>query len=194
MSETNGQNGSAQGDVELNDARPIDAESEEPVPATVPAEELKAWEERALAAEAKLRDFTDAFRQYKQEYDGIRARFERDREQKVRESVGRAFGRILDALDNLEIAVNYAGEGALADGLKLALKGVHDALAAEGLEKMSLVGETFDPQFAEAVGLVPVNDAALHGKVLAEMRAGYSFHGQVLRPAQVRVGSRQVDS
>ena len=59
------------------------------------------------------------------------------------------------------------------------------------LEKLSLVGDPFDPQYAEAVALVPVENPELHNVVLAEMRTGFSLNGVVLRPAQVRVGSHQ---
>jgi molecular chaperone GrpE len=160
----------------------------------VTSEELQQWQERALAAEAKLRDFAQAFTTYRQEHDAIRMRIERDREQRIRESLARSFTRILEALDNLEAALEYAQGNPLAQGLQLSLKGIHEALGAEGLERLSLVGDEFNPQFAAAVAAVPVTNPELHNKVLAEMRAGYVIGGLVVRPAQVRVGRLTPDA
>jgi molecular chaperone GrpE len=160
---------------------------------TIASEELRLWQERAEAAESKLREFTEGFRRYKDEHDAIRMRLERDRETRVREALARAFTRVLDAVDTLEMALAYAEGNPLAEGLKLSLKGIHEALASEGLERMSLIGETFDPACAEAVAAVPVEDPELHNRVLAETRPGYALGGVVIRPAQVRVGQRRAE-
>lgn len=188
-------------DVQVNDRRRFTEEgesrgevAEEAVDAPAVAispEEFRLWQQRAEAAEAKLREFAESFRRYKDEHDAIRMRLERDREQRVRESLGRSFLRILDAVDHLEMALQYSEGNPLADGLRLALKGIYEALVAEGMEKLSLVGSAFDPQYAEAVAMVPVDNPELHNIVLAEMRTGFALNGFVLRPAQVRVGSHQ---
>ncbi len=169
----------------------VDEPVEPAVAAAITPEELETWKQRASAAETKLREIAEIFRRYKDEHDAIRMRIERDRDLRVRESLGRSFMRILDAVDHLEMALQYADDNPLADGLRLALKGIYEALLAEGLEKLSLVGDPFDPQYAEAVALVPVENPELHNVVLAEMRTGFSLNGVVLRPAQVRVGSHQ---
>lgn len=169
----------------------VDEPAEPTVVATITPEELETWKQRATAAESKLHEIAELFRRYKDEHDAIRMRMERDRDLRVRESLGRSFLRILDAVDHLEMALQYADGNPLADGLRLALKGIYEALLAEGLEKLSLVGDPFDPQYAEAVALVPVENPELHNVVLAEMRTGFSLNGVVLRPAQVRVGNHQ---
>ena len=45
-----------------------------------------------------------------------------------------------------------------------------------------------DPNTAQAVGRIPVEDPNLEGIVIEECRTGYSMKDRLLRPAQVRVG------
>jgi len=65
-------------------------------------------------------------------------------------------------------------------------------LAKEGLERIDPSGEAFDPNAHEAVGQVPADDDAAPSAsgepVVAQvMRAGYRWHGTVVRPAMVLV-------
>jgi molecular chaperone GrpE len=57
-----------------------------------------------------------------------------------------------------------------------------------GIARLPAVGTPFDPQRHEAVELVAVDDAALDGQVVTEIRAGYQQGDRVLRPARVAVG------
>jgi molecular chaperone GrpE len=57
-----------------------------------------------------------------------------------------------------------------------------------GAERLSLVGQPFDPRLAEAVDLVPVGEADRDQIVVSEERPGYRIGDRVLRPARVRVG------
>jgi molecular chaperone GrpE len=154
----------------------------------IPLAQARMWEQRALEAEARLRDFADSVRKYKAEHDAIRARLERDKDARVREALGRSFTKILEVIDNFERALEFAPQGPLVDGLVLTLRQLLDVLAAEGLERVEMLGHPYDPELAEAVALEPVNDPEEHNRVTAELRPGYRFHGQILRPAQVRVG------
>jgi molecular chaperone GrpE len=50
------------------------------------------------------------------------------------------------------------------------------------------VDQPFDPNLEQAVGTIKVTDAGRDGIVIEEVQTGYRMHGQLLRPAQVRVG------
>ena len=74
-----------------------------------------------------------------------------------------------------------------------------DVLAKEGLERIDPSGEAFDPNAHEAVGHLPATrrrgrrrraDRGAGEPVVAQvMRAGYRWHGTVVRPAMVMVGA-----
>jgi molecular chaperone GrpE len=144
------------------------------------------WERRARDAEAKLGELADAFRRGRDELAAVRARLERDQEQRVRDAVGRTLEKVLAGLDSLDRALSHAPDGPLADGVRLAQKQLLDALAAEGLERIRTVGLPFDPNVAEAVAATPASDAPPQ-TVVEEFRPGYRMGDRILRPAQVRV-------
>ncbi len=166
------------------DAEPKTGAAAGPV---VPAEALRAMEERALAAEAKLREVAESFRAAQRDLENTRARLERDQEQRVRETLARAFGGVLGAIDHLELAMEHAEDGPLKAGVALTVRQLQDALAAEGLERLETLGRPFDPSISEAVAVVPTADPEQNDVVVEVYRPAYSLRGQVIRPAQVRV-------
>jgi len=170
-------------------AEPAPDETGEPAPVelVVPAGQYLAMEARALAAEAKLREVADSFRAAQQDLESARARLERDQALRVRESLARAFGGVLAALDHLDLAMEHADDGPLKAGLALSLRQLHDALSAEGLERVPTVGLPYDPSTAEAVAVVPTSDPGQDNRVVEEYRPAYALGGQVIRAAQVRV-------
>jgi molecular chaperone GrpE len=74
----------------------------------------------------------------------------------------------------------------VADGYALSLRRVERALTAAGLEPINCVGAAFDPETMEVVEAVPGDDRPA-GTVVAEVRRGYRWHGEVFRFAQVTV-------
>ncbi|RMG42954.1 MAG: nucleotide exchange factor GrpE [Acidobacteria bacterium] len=175
-------------DAEIEREQEAVEEAAGPEPA---AAALEAAEARARAAEERLAQFQEAFQRYREEQERIRERLERDRQARVDEAIGRVFARILEALDNLDRALEFAEEGPLKKGVLLVRQQILDAMRQEGLERIDVEGRPFDPRVAEAVGVEPVGEEERHDVVTEELRAGYRFKDQVLRPAQVRVGRRQ---
>jgi molecular chaperone GrpE len=156
---------------------------------TVPLAHLEEAEQRAVDAERGLAEFREAFQRYREEHDAIRARLERDLDARVRAAVGGAFEGLLGALDNLDLALEYADESPLARGMLMVREQIFDGLRAAGLESIDVLGKPFDPEVAEAVQLVEVDDESRAKIVLEQMRRGYRLGDQVLRPAQVKVGT-----
>ena len=56
---------------------------------------------------------------------------------------------------------------------------------------MDLLHQPFNPNEAEAVDVVPVEDAELDQKVVEVVQRGYRWETQLLRPAKVRIGQFQ---
>lgn len=184
-----------EGDEEAEAAETVFAEEEntgaeapaEPVE-VVPASIAREWERRALDAESKIRDITDAYRHHKAELDATRARLERDQDTRVTEALGRSLLRVLEAVDGLELALSHAEDGPLAQGVRLVQRKMLDALAAEGVLRVETIGLPFDPNVMEAIAMIPVTDPQQANTVVGESRAGYRFRDKMLRPPQVHVG------
>jgi molecular chaperone GrpE len=151
---------------------------------------LQSAEQRAQEAENRLSEYAAAYQRFKDEQEKALARLERDQDKKVRETLARTFAGILEALDNLERALEHAEDGPVVEGVRLVHRQLLDLLSREGLERLDVVGKPFDPEHSEAVLVTPVEKEEEKNVVLEELRPGYRFRDVILRPAQVRVGGR----
>ena len=70
------------------------------------------------------------------------------------------------------------------DGVHLIYRKLIALLESTGVKPIKTEGETFDPQFHEAVAHVEGEE----NKVISEVQRGYLLHDRVLRPAMVVVG------
>ena len=69
-------------------------------------------------------------------------------------------------------------------GIKATVDHFLSTLQAEGIEKVATENKDFDPGTMEVIQTMDGKE----GKVLQEVRAGYTLYGKLLRPAQVVVG------
>lgn len=152
-------------------------------------EELKA---RTEAAEQKLQE---KVRRLDQDNVAFRDRLSRRLEQQLQEEFANLLASLLEVVDNLERALQSCAAGSdpdsLRDGVTLTLNLLIQRLQAAGLSSPELLGETFDPNSAEAVGTVAVSDPDQDGRVLEVVQKAYYFRGSLLRPGRVRVGRRE---
>jgi len=176
-------------DSKTGDAAFEDAGPQTP---TVDPEELEALRIRADGAERKLREIQQTFVLAKAELDATRARLERDLERKVEIKFADLVTDLLDCADDLDRAIEHGSTipaaASVIRGVALARERFLAALSKAGLERIEPIGEPYDPNVAEAVGIVPADDPAEHDTVLQLERVGYKLSGRVIRPARVLVG------
>ena len=89
--------------------------------------------------------------------------------------------KLLPALDFLLLSSKHIED----EGLKLSIQKFFDILKTEGVKKIETIGKEFDPNLMEGIKTV----AGDENKVVEELRSGFKMGDQVLRPAQVIVGS-----
>lgn len=89
--------------------------------------------------------------------------------------------RLLPGLDSLLLAEMHTKD----EGVKMSIKHFMDIFETEGVKRIKTEGEDFDPNLMEAVSTAEGKD----GEVVEEVKAGYTLNGEVIRPAQVVVGS-----
>lgn len=75
---------------------------------------------------------------------------------------------------------------ALAEGYALSLERLREGLEQLGVQRLGRVGEPFDPEVMRAAD-VEETTAAAEGTVLEVYRTGYTWRGELFRPAEVRV-------
>lgn len=91
--------------------------------------------------------------------------------------------KLLPVLDTLMMAAKHLQD----KGLDLSIGQFLKVLQDEGVTRIETLGKAFDPNTMEAVTTQEVADKE-KGKVIEEARAGYMYHDNVLRAAQVVVG------
>jgi molecular chaperone GrpE len=95
---------------------------------------------------------------------------------------------LLDVLDGFDRALEYTAEmpAGIQEGFQAIHRNLLDLLQAHGVTPFTSLGETFDPALHEAIGAVG-DSQYVPGSVAQEVRRGYRFAGDLLRPARVRV-------
>ncbi len=145
-----------------------------------------------LDTEARLKTVSAAYKNLQEEMAAFQARAERQRLFQRDMMKGEVVRSLFEPLQNLRRSVEALGKAAvepeLVEGLLMVVRDFQDSLAALGLEEVEAEGATFNPDFHEALSILPVTDPEQDGKVLEVFRAGYRIGANLLAPAQVIIG------
>jgi molecular chaperone GrpE len=164
-----------------------DAPADAPVEAGVSAHEVAG---DAASAKAEAAEYLDHLRRLQAEFDNYRKRVTREQTEAVERAATPAVLRLLEVLDDFELALMAATEKPDFDrflhGVELVYAKLADALKSEGLERMAAEGTPFDPERHEA--LMQTGEGDGEKLIVADvLRPGYTLRGRVIRPAGVRV-------
>lgn len=166
----------------------------------LPAERIAELEVALSAAEAAAAAQQDRYLRERAELDNYKKRLERTASEASRRERKELLLKLVGVIDNLERAIAYETSGAsggqevearnLLTGLRLTHSQFRDVLTGAGLTAMETVGQQFDPALHEAVASVPAADKP-EGQIVGEVRKGYLYQGELLRPALVRVATNE---
>ena len=93
---------------------------------------------------------------------------------------------LLDVVDNLERAIANIADDTTKEGVELTHKSLLGVLEKNGVVAVGQVGDPFNPDIHEAVGIFPDAEKDVIGQVLQK---GYTLNERRLRPAMVMVGA-----
>jgi molecular chaperone GrpE len=122
------------------------------------------------------------------DFDNFRRHVERDRASMAQAGKREMVLSLLDVLDDFERALEHVDDAPapVSAGLVAIHRRLAGVLEAQGVIPFESVGQPFDPALHEAVGSVE-SDEQEPGAVLDELRRGYLWGDELLRPARVRV-------
>lgn len=123
------------------------------------------------------------------ETQNVRRRAEQDVEKARKFALEKFVKELLPVVDSLEKALDAMGEDASEvhrEGVSMTLKLQLDTLVKFGVETVEPQGEPFDPQYHEAMAMVPNPDMEPN-TVMEVMQKGYLLNGRLVRPAMVVV-------
>ncbi|USE37921.1 nucleotide exchange factor GrpE [Endozoicomonas sp. SCSIO W0465] len=144
-------------------------------------EELEA--QLAQAKDQTLRAHAEAM--------NTKRRAEQDVEKAHKFALEKFVNELIPVVESLEKGIESAeqGEGqheTMLEGMRLTHKQLLDALAKFNVEQVNPEGQPFDPNFHQAISMVPNPDMEPN-TVMNVFQKGYTLHGRVIRPAMVVV-------
>jgi molecular chaperone GrpE len=163
-------------------------------PTAAEAETIQTEEENLLAvqleqAEARAAEYLDSLQRERAAFQNYKRRVEREREEQAQLAGGRVLTRLLPVLDDFYRAMDAVPDGQRDEwlgGVALILRKFERLLQEEGVTEIEALGQPFDPNFHEAIGVDPDSEAE-SGTITAVLQRGYRRGDRVLRPAMVRV-------
>ncbi len=185
-----------------------DPVAEDEITQTVPDEQAAADDSSAPAAEdtlaeegelsltaqleqAELRaeEYLDSLKRERASFQNYRKRVEHERVEQQRVATGNVLIKLLPIVDDLHRAMEAIPEdqrNEWFEGVALIQRKLERFMQDEGVTEIAALGQAFDPNFHEAVG-VDSDTEAESGTVTQVLQRGYQHGDRVLRPAMVRV-------
>ncbi len=144
-----------------------------------------------LNSEAKIKEQQDSVLRAKAEVENMRRRSEQEVDKARKFALGRFAEELLPVIDNLERAMQAADAEnelikPLLEGIELTHKTFVDTINKFGLKVINPEGETFNPEFHQAMSIQESPDHESN-TVMFVMQKGYELNGRVIRPAMVMV-------
>lgn len=154
---------------------------------------LSEVEEQIEAAKKEAADATERMMRLQADWENYRRRTAAERVAEKERAAEKLVCNLLPVLDDMERAIEHAGEPEEGSQMKQFVDGVSAVhtkmlgiLAKEGVEPIDPVGEPFEPLSQQAVGRV--EDADAYDETVAQVyQKGYRMGDKVIRSAMVTV-------
>jgi molecular chaperone GrpE len=153
--------------------------------------EAATGDDRVSELERELTLERDKYLRLVAEFDNFRKRMTKERIEAETRGQGDLVKQLLDPLDDIarfaHVDPDLTPSSTVVEGVAMVEKKLEKSLRAAGLEVINPVDEKFDPNLHEAVATQPAAKNEEDGTVSQVYQVGYSFKGQLLRPARVVV-------
>ena len=155
------------------------------------ADRLQQLEEELQTLKSEHETLQSQYMRIAADFDNFRKRQSRDQDDTRQQLICSTLSEILPVVDNFERARQQLNpEGDEAQALHRSYQGLYkqlvDVLKQQGVARMEVVGQLFDPTLHEAVLREESTDHA-EDVVTEELQRGYHLNGKVLRHALVKV-------
>lgn len=152
-------------------------------------EKEESVEVKEDTANQELEEMTDRYKRLMAEFDNFKKRSSKERETLYNSLISDIVTSILPVVDNLEKAVSTKTEDeSYKQGVEMVYKQLIDTLSNLGVEQIPTVGETFNPEYHEAVSSVQ-DDTLGEKEIKEEFRKGYKIGNKVIRHSMVVVAN-----
>ena len=151
-------------------------------------------EEERNPLQEKYEQLNNQYIRLAADFENYRKRQEQEKEALLKYGAENTLKKMIEVLDNFERGMKAIETVEDCEKVKecynLAYKNFTDVLNKAGLEVIKAEGETFDPNFHEAVMQTPTSEMPEH-TIIAELQKGYKLGDKVLRPSLVNVAVQE---
>ncbi len=155
-----------------------------------PEESVERLKQELAGERRRNEDLLSRMRYLQADLENQRKRMDREMKEAGESMVRSLVSRLLVVQDELDLALKHAEEreenGELNEGIRMVLKNLWSALESAGAERIACIGKPFNPALHEAVEKVRGRSSG-QDIVVEEVRPGFTFRGQLLRPSMVKV-------
>ncbi len=179
----------------VNDRRHWALEDEGDTPADELEERLPSYVEQlkqqAEAKDKQLLEYIAAYKSKTAETDEIRARLQKENENRLEQIKADFFKKLIPIIDNFKRAIDSAQSSAdyesLKQGIEMTYSQLLSTLKESGVETIPTSGRKFNPQTDEAFMTEDTTDPDKDNEVVEELEPGYLFKDKLLKPAKIKV-------
>lgn len=138
--------------------------------------------------EAEVKEAKEASARANAESYNAQRRMEQETDKAKKFALQKFAKELLEVVDNLERAIENLQntDEAVLEGVRLTHKSLLGVLEKNHITAVGEIGEAFNPDLHEAVGIFPDAEKDVIGQVLQK---GYLLNERTLRPAMVLVGA-----
>jgi molecular chaperone GrpE len=156
----------------------------------------KGQGESAVPAEDGRPEYEELFDRHlrlQAEFDNYRKRVEKEKSDFRAYAYEKLIADLLPVLDHLELALKHSREmdadPTLLEGVELVIRQFNEVMAKYGVEAVEALGNTFDPNYHEALSQIE-SEKHEDNQVVEEFQKGYLLSGRMIRPSKVTVSRK----
>lgn len=159
--------------------------------------DAQAVENRISELQRDLTTERDKMLRMAAEFDNYRKRVMRERLEAEARGKAELVKELLEPMDDIarfaHVDPGVTDSTTLVEGVAMVERKLEKTMRSAGLEVVNPLDEIFDPAKHEAVGTEPADSPEQDGTIGRVYQLGYTFRGQLLRPARVVVRQYVLD-
>lgn len=155
--------------------------------------QLKKLKAKLKICEVERQEYLGGWQRARADYVNLKVSEEKTKHEIARRTEARLLLDFLKVADSFELALSHKESwDKLPDNWRQGVEYIHSQLKTvlkdNGVKEINPLHLEFDPQQAHSIGVVEIDDKKMDNVVLEVLKIGYELHGQIIRPAQVKVG------
>lgn len=148
-------------------------------------------EEKKEELQTETEDWKSKYLRVLADQENMRKRVQKEKQEMIGFGIENAIAEFLPAIDNMENALRFgmSASGEVknwATGFEMILSQFKEVLHNHGIVSFHSEGNTFDPEFHEAVEITETDEHP-DGTIIHEFAKGYKSANRTIRPARVKV-------